>query len=253
MSLVSNPFTDFVEAKRYDNFRPKYHDLFVNELNNYLNTKNIKINTILDLACGTGQSTQALLKYCQNVTGYDQSEAMISIAKKNVQTKFIIGSAESTPFENQSFDFINISMAYQWFKQDLFLTEVKRILKPNALMCLDNYGYTGVMIDDKLFNETYKSFDLKHLPAAQRNPDYVTESQLVKYQIELVQILKYEHNVPMNLQQFINYLMTRSNFQVLDDQNKSAMNKQLESYYKPYFLADKKLLFKGQSRLYRFI
>ena len=176
---------------------------------------------------------------------------MLKQAQSSCDAKFILTVAEKTEFHDQQFDLINCSMAYQWFNQKLFLTEMIRILKPAGILCIDNYGFTGVMTGNENFKELYKKFDAENLPSAPRHPDWQTEIHLTEFKLVNIQVLKYEHEVQMNCVQFMNYLMTRSNFQILSAEQKNAVSIQLEKYYSSIFRNESKgLLFRGQSRLY---
>ncbi|MCL2932424.1 MAG: class I SAM-dependent methyltransferase [Trichodesmium sp. MAG_R03] len=98
----------------------------------------IKQNTqILDLCCGSGQGTNVLVKYSQNVTGLDASPVSINRAKKNVPSaKYVEAFAEDMPFSNNEFDLVHTSAAlhemnYEQLQQ--ILQEVYRILKPSGI------------------------------------------------------------------------------------------------------------------------
>ncbi len=251
-AAVVNPFTDSIEARRYDNYRPEYHHLFVEELKNYLINKNIKFEHVLDVACGTGHSTKALKKIFSKIKACDASESMLQIAKKIENVDFIISKSEKTPFLNSEFDLVNVSMAYQWFDQNKFLNECHRILKPSGLLCIDNYGFTGLAQDVPEFKDFYRSVDLSLMPAAPRNLNYPDDEQLSNNSMRFVDQLNYEHNVLMTKSQFVNYLMTRSNFQVLSNDKKSEIEQKLLQLYEPVFEKSLTLKFKGASRLYRF-
>ncbi|MDE5075409.1 MAG: class I SAM-dependent methyltransferase [Trichodesmium sp. St15_bin1_1] len=92
---------------------------------------------ILDLCCGSGQTTNFLVKYSQNVTGLDASPLSINRAKKNVPSaKYVEGFAEDMPFSNNQFDLVHTSAAlhemnYEQLRQ--IIQEVYRILKPSGI------------------------------------------------------------------------------------------------------------------------
>jgi ubiquinone/menaquinone biosynthesis C-methylase UbiE len=53
---------------------------------------------VLDLCCGSGQATQYLVKYSQDVTGLDVSLVSLERAKRNVpQAQYVEALAESIP------------------------------------------------------------------------------------------------------------------------------------------------------------
>ena len=98
---------------------------------------NLKLN-VLDIACGTGDSSIALLKSGMNVTGIDIAKKMLDIAReKNKDITFILGSADAIPFPDNNFDAITISFGIRNFdNRDKCLKEIYRVLKPNGVLCI---------------------------------------------------------------------------------------------------------------------
>ncbi|MGE3756937.1 MAG: hypothetical protein AB7H97_04235 [Pseudobdellovibrionaceae bacterium] len=56
VNKVENPFTEPKEAERYNLYRPVYHHLPFQYVSSYLGRR---LGKSLDVACGTGHSTQA--------------------------------------------------------------------------------------------------------------------------------------------------------------------------------------------------
>ena len=83
----------------------------------FVNNLNIKNNdTILDMACGTGDVGLEIIKHFQvQLTNIDISQKMLDIAKKKAQSRklnnitFIQGDAENIPLENESVEFLTIA------------------------------------------------------------------------------------------------------------------------------------------------
>ncbi|MFN8845381.1 MAG: class I SAM-dependent methyltransferase [Bdellovibrionales bacterium] len=209
MTQVKNLFVEQEEAKRYNNYRPVYHHLLVEKLSSYFGKK---LKRTLDVACGTGHSTNALAKISDHIFGCDLSEAMLNVARENNSINFVQSSAEQLPFEDSAFDYLNISMAFQWLNQSQFLEEAKRVLNENGILGIDNYGFTGKMMGNEGFLNLYKSFDQQYMKPAYRNKNYPEESDLRSIDFQFVTELTYDHEVSMDMSQFINYLMTRSNY-----------------------------------------
>lgn len=247
MSDVKNLFIEHEEAKRYNLYRPIYHHLLAQKLCDFFGHT---IPKVLDVACGTGHSTKALAKMSDQIIGCDVSEAMLREAKDKSQLQFIRANAEELPFPNAEFDYVNISMAYQWLNQSKFLQEVMRVLNSNGVLGIDNYGFTGKMIGHDDFAEKYKQFDRQHMKQAARNKNYPDEIDLKKAGFKLLQELKYDHEVLMNHQQFTNYLKTRSNFLELQPDQRTFVENHLSEYYKTSFQNDSKtLVFQGKVML----
>ncbi|AKG21061.1 class I SAM-dependent methyltransferase [Calothrix sp. 336/3] len=102
-----------------------------------------KDDRILDLCCGSGQATQFLLKYSQNVTGLDASPLSLQRAKKNVpQAEYVEAFAENMPFADNSFDLVHTSAALHEMQPEQLqqiIREVYRVLKPGGVFALVDF------------------------------------------------------------------------------------------------------------------
>jgi ubiquinone/menaquinone biosynthesis C-methylase UbiE len=98
---------------------------------------------VLDLCCGSGQATQLLVQYSQNVTGLDASPLSLKRAKRNVpQAEYVEGFAEKMPLERDSFDVVHTSVALHEMKPEQLqqiIGEVFRVLKPGGLFTLVDF------------------------------------------------------------------------------------------------------------------
>lgn len=91
---------------------------------------------VLDLCCGSGQATQILVEYSQNVTGLDASPLSLKRARQNVpQAEYVEAFAEDMPFADNLFDFVHTSVAMHEMEATQLrkiLNEVCRVLKPGG-------------------------------------------------------------------------------------------------------------------------
>ncbi|GAB4301415.1 MAG: methyltransferase domain-containing protein [Oscillatoriaceae cyanobacterium] len=98
---------------------------------------------VLDLCCGSGQSTQYLVKYSQDAIGLDASPAAVARAQENVpEASFVEGFAEEMPFQDNLFDLVHTSAAlHEMSPQQLrqILQEVYRVLKPGGIFTLVDF------------------------------------------------------------------------------------------------------------------
>jgi demethylmenaquinone methyltransferase/2-methoxy-6-polyprenyl-1,4-benzoquinol methylase len=97
--------------------------------------------TALDVCCGTGDFSQALLKAYGpglSLTGADLSAAMLSLAAKRLPgAKLVLAEAKELPFPDGSFDLVTISFATRNLYIDrerllAALREFRRVLKPGG-------------------------------------------------------------------------------------------------------------------------
>jgi len=123
-------------ADDYDKGRPDYPpgamQIFAHNLNLQSDT------SVLDLACGTGKLTKALVKegYC-NITAVDPAEEMTRhCASLFPQIQVSRGSAESMPLLASSHEVVVVGTAFHWFDGYKALNEIARVLVPNGRLGL---------------------------------------------------------------------------------------------------------------------
>lgn len=97
-----------------------------------------KEESVLDVACGTGDMCVELLKRGCIVTGVDLSEEMLTIAKRKVENaKWKVADAEHLPFEDATFDAVTCAFGVRNFMHlEQGLGEMLRVLKPGGRMVI---------------------------------------------------------------------------------------------------------------------
>ena len=122
-------------AAKYDALRPSYPKNVISII-----FASIKSRTpvILDLGCGTGISTRQLTKSKASVIGCDIDKSMLKIARfsPKLNIKYVQGYAEKLPFENNKFDSVTTFIAFHWFMNKKAIRQIKRVLKPNGILCI---------------------------------------------------------------------------------------------------------------------
>ena len=136
----------------------KYVVLVSNVINNY----NLKINSILDVACGTGILAKELMNIGFKVSGIDISEDMINIAKENTKdNSFKVADMKDFKL-NRKFDIITCA-----FDSINYITNNKDMEKTlsNIFNHLENNGFfifdinTPYLYEDKHFGTIERTFD----------------------------------------------------------------------------------------------
>ncbi len=106
----------------------KYNQLMAE----YLGLKKDKTKKLLDVGCGGGFFLKETEKFVSCV-GIDFSEEALNQAKKNCESKLVLGSALNLPFKNNSFDFIACLGSLEHFiDMEKALNEMNRVLKKNG-------------------------------------------------------------------------------------------------------------------------
>lgn len=105
---------------------------------------------VLDVGCGTGRPTRALVHRYPGaqVIGVDLAPNMLKFARRRPwhapwrkRARFVCADAEALPFAAQGFDLIYASLILQWCEDlDATLLEWRRLLKPHGLLLFSTLG-----------------------------------------------------------------------------------------------------------------
>ena len=136
-------------AEAYKKYRPQPPQFIVDEAIKYLRDRSPpskdddgKFGRLVDVGCGSGQSTAIFAPYFRQITGVDPSENQIERAKadnKIAHIEYKVGSGERLPLEDGSVDMVLVGQAVHWFDWDRFFRECARVLTPSG--CLFAFGY----------------------------------------------------------------------------------------------------------------
>ncbi len=122
--------------------------------------KGLKNNKILDIATGTGDLAITIAKKIKTeVTGFDLSQNMLSVADKKVKKEnlskyvsLIHGDAENMPFNENEYDIVTVSFGVRNFENlDKGLTEIYRVLKLNGSLFILEFSQPENFIFKKLY------------------------------------------------------------------------------------------------------
>lgn len=104
-----------------------------------------KVESVLDVACGTGDLTLDLLRRGHHVAGVDLSEQMLALARRKIASAnfqpstftFQVADAEALPFPDASFDAVACAFGVRNFVHlEKGLDEMLRVLKPGGRLAI---------------------------------------------------------------------------------------------------------------------
>ncbi|HEY4327766.1 MAG TPA: methyltransferase domain-containing protein [Mucilaginibacter sp.] len=218
-----NYFTSKISAEKYSAGRPDFHANTINHIKDFLKLDK-RLNKVLDIACGTGLSTKALLPIANNVYGTDLSAEMLKVAFEKDKINYRIAPAEQQPFENDEFDLVTVSSGVHWFDIDAFLIEANRLLKTGGWLVIYENFFSGDMDgrDDfkKWVNEVYYK---QSFPSPPRNKHYdwsPENLQLKGFTIHSPE--NFKNAVSFNKIQLINYFLSQSNISAAVESGKTT-------------------------------
>jgi ubiquinone/menaquinone biosynthesis C-methylase UbiE len=198
-------------AERYATGRPDFHSNSIRHIKEHLQIVN-KLDCALDIACGTGLSTKALLEIAAHIFGTDISPEMLKHAHQHENIQYAVAPAEQQPFPDQYFDLITVSSGVHWFDIDQFLNEVNRILKREAWLVLYENHFIAEMENREDFKNWFFEVYLKKFPSPPRNNTYDwTNENLRSKKMKFESEEKFSNAVTMNKRQLALYFTTQSN------------------------------------------
>ncbi|MBE6783748.1 MAG: class I SAM-dependent methyltransferase [Ruminococcaceae bacterium] len=139
----------------------KYRDIYPEKLYEKLYKLGVgrKNTSWLDIGTGTGVLPFNLCNYGASITGVDISESQIEVAKtltieKGVNNvSFLVSPAETTLFEDNSFECITAAQCFWYFDRDKIIDEIKRLIKPGGVFVKIYMSYT---LDDEIAKKSHE-------------------------------------------------------------------------------------------------
>ena len=137
MSELQHPDSRSFElvADVYERARPGYPAEAVAWITDRLDLRPGR--TVLDLGAGTGKLTRALLETGARVVAVEPGDAMrAELERAAPGAAALRGSAEDIPLPSASVDAIAIGQAFHWFRHDVAIPELHRVLRAGGGVAL---------------------------------------------------------------------------------------------------------------------
>ena len=172
-------------ADIYDEGRPHLPGKAIEILKRYLNNE---IEVIVDIGCGTGNSTEICTDYADKVIGIEPSEDMLKKAreKENSKLTFLKGYGNNTGLESKIADIVICSQAFHWMEPDSTIKEVSRILKKGGIFAVIDAD-TFPVIDLRIEKENSDIQDTIETLDKKQNLIIYPRSQHLKNMINSIQ------------------------------------------------------------------
>lgn len=199
-------------ADRYAKYRPQVHGEIIDTVANELGWSE-RFKTAVDFACGTGHSSQPLLKYAEQVIGCDISEAMLEQARKaHPRIGFKHVEDNVLPFQDGTANLLTIGFAFHWLDQAAFLSEASRVLNKNGLLVIYNMSFPGVMRGNDSYHDWHHSVYTARFPTPKRNRKPLRDIlEQADYKLVIDKVISLSMPQKMTAFELRNYLTTQSN------------------------------------------
>ena len=205
-----NYFAYPTAAERYASGRPFFHPLAVAKIQTVC-CESGRIDRALDVGCGTGQSSLALLEVADEIVGLDNSSEMLVRAERHERIRYVEARAEQVPFGDASFGLMTVSSAFHWFNRQQFMHEAQRLMRPGGWLVIYNDGFTGRMIGNADYEKWNREQYEVRYPAPPRNREPFTDSDALVFGFTSSVADQFPHEVKFTPDQLVNYLLTQTN------------------------------------------
>ncbi len=204
-----NYFDSATVAARYAADRPSGHARVLEILRTSLQHE-LPVNRALDVGCGTGHSTIALLPYAYEILGIDSSSEMLALATRHDRIDYRKAFAEALPFPPGYFDLVTVASAYHWFDHDRFLSEAARVLRPGGYLVLYKAGTTGHALGHPDFARWRREVLDARFPKVARNSEPLTAFRAQQHGFRELRCECLSHHQGHTLEEYVANLMTHS-------------------------------------------
>lgn len=162
-----------------------------------------------DCACGTGQASVPLADFFERVDATDASAAQIAAAIPHKRVNYRVATAEESGFEARAFDLVTVAQAAHWLDHERFAREVRRVLKPDALLAYVTYGIHHVTQEiDSVVMRYYTEIIGPYWPPERHHVD--EHYQNLPFPFERLVTPAFEIVLEWDLEQLLAYLGTWS-------------------------------------------
>jgi len=199
-------FSDEQAAHRYNAHRPKVHRHIIELIKPYI--PNSPMESALDIACGTGDSTVVLHQVTKRVVAVDRSMAMLDFAKFKCDHWQQL-TAENLPQLNAKFNFLSTCMAFHWFDQEQVIMAYKAVSEDGAYWLIYNLGFAGQK-QSKTYQHSQENF-LRAFPTPSRRAALPNELLERDLDIKHIHSVSGDIDLRFDLASLVGYLCTQSN------------------------------------------
>jgi SAM-dependent methyltransferase len=196
---------------RYAGARLYFHPLVMKQIVSATGVE--RFGRALDVACGTGQSSRALVEIANRVDAIDVSAEMLAeaIITPHEGIRYELAAAERLPFQDAAIDLITVGLAFHWFDQAGFLREARRVLAPSGWLVIYSDGFMGEMAEDAAFREWAWEIYPKKFPTPPRRSVGVSQELVKPSGFEVRGNEPFRHDERMSADELSAYLLTQTN------------------------------------------
>ena len=207
---AGNFFAHASAARRYAAGRPYFHPLAIENIH-ALCGFTTRLDRAIDVACGTGQSTLALLDVAEDIVGVDASPDMLAQAPRHPRIRYVQAAAEELPGDLGEFDLLTVALGFHWFKREPFMRHAAQLVKPGGWLAIYNDGTHGRMHDQPAYADWNRQQYVTRFPTPPRSYAPMTAAEAAGFGFAEGLAAKFDHDVAFTPRELVSYLLTQTN------------------------------------------
>lgn len=169
-----------------------------------------RVGLALDVACGTGLSTRAVLDLADRVLAVDPSAAMLSAAPRDPRVRYLRSAAEVLPLRAGCADLATVSNGFHWFDQEPAFGELARVLRRGSALVVYVDFFHGEITGHAGFAGWLRDSYLPRYPGPARHAQF-SDSLAAAAGFGDVGYAEDDVHLPMSRARLADYLMSQSN------------------------------------------
>ena len=154
MPFIESTDSNFIHYISH-RYRPTHPKDIYERIATYASKNSIGLDLVVDIGCGSGQSTHQLSPYARKVVGTDISSAQVSNAQPASNVSFVVAPADKLPFNDSSVSLLACGQAWHYMDPLFVNPEILRVLRRPGVLAV--YGHDLPLIE----NETCRSLTLE--------------------------------------------------------------------------------------------
>lgn len=169
-----------------------------------------RVGRALDVGCGAGRSTAALVPFANAIVGIDPAAAMLAHRRSVAPgALFVVGNAERLPFAARAFDLATAAGSINYTDPASTLKEVARVLAPGGTLVIYDFSAGRRSAGGTALEEWYSEFDRRHPDS----PGYAMDVRNLPFDACGLRLDAYEElqvPIPMSLASYLQYAMSET-------------------------------------------
>jgi SAM-dependent methyltransferase len=165
----------------------------------------------LDVGCGTGLSSLALLDLADAVVGIDAAAHMLRRARRAAGVRYVACGAEALPFRGPSFDLVVACGSMDWVDRPRFLPRAADLTRSGAWLVSLDFGDTGRSPEIQGLARWYDEAFLRVYPRPPAGDPRITPDEAARHGFAPPVHLDFVTACSFTAPQYAAFLMTESN------------------------------------------